>query len=729
MNLTQQFLIVSILPLAFIFLIGPVQRPQRQHRPALIWQWTATLLIAAVWASGILANFLGRNTPVIVTYNWQILSRYAFGLLGLGILLTTATYLDIPKRWRNIALVFFVFLWVGAIVLDPLIDLATFAPVGFGGRTLRQFDLWAGVWAASWFLPLFAAWVLTRQAYRKVPTSLYRNQVNYWLFALTGFLVGGIPALIQQRSASGWMQMSALLTIAAATVATLSLTRDRLPDLPIILRQNLRRLLFVVLVFLLTIGGIFLLTQTPEGRAVGRTLPAMTIAAAGFALLIAILYRLVNQIFLRFAANEDSQSGTLLPTARMEGNLGDPQKLAHVILYWLQQQWQTEDGWLMVLAENGEKVSLRPQASLTSTLPAPASFTPDSPFITHLQRNPTQPLVQYDIDILNDFANLSQEERDALRQWNCLLYLPLHAGNTLIGVLGLGPKREQATYTPEDFNRLTLLAGQIGPLFHLCLQLSTLRQTYFLETSEHQDYIEQARRWEAVAQLNQQFMHLISPDIRKALGTIEMQWQRTLNEANRSDALITLPDNLTKPLAEFKVMMDRLISVSGRIQKQSGFSFAELRLDDIVRTSVNSLSAMAEARRVTLTTQVNSHSLPPLRGDEQRLQEALQYLLHNAIKFNKVGGQVELSYGRHDDMVYMRVTDTGVGISEDRMATIWLGLTQLNQGQAQGSGMGLGLPLARFIVEAHGGRIEAQSHYGSGSTFTIFLPIPVSDTP
>ena len=145
----------------------------------------------------------------------------------------------------------------------------------------------------------------------------------------------------------------------------------------------------------------------------------------------------------------------------------------------------------------------------------------------------------------NDFANLSQEERDALRQWNCLLYLPLHAGNTLIGVLGLGPKREQATYTPEDFNRLTLLAGQIGPLFHLCLQLYTLRQTYFLEASEHQDYIEQARRWEAVAQLNQQFMHLISPDIRKALGTIEMQWQRTLNEANRSDALITLPDNLT----------------------------------------------------------------------------------------------------------------------------------------------------------------------------------------
>ena len=534
--------------------------------------------------------------------------------------------------------------------------------------------------------------------------------------------------MIQQGSASGWIQMSALLTIAAATVATLSLTRDRLPDLPIILRQNLRRFLFVVLVFLITVGGIYLLTQTAEGRAVGRSLPGITIAAAGFALLIGILYRLVNQVFLRFTPNEDNQSGTLVPTSRLDGNLGDPQKLAHVILYWLQQQWQTEDGWLMVAVDNGEKMELRPQASLTPFLPDSACFAANSPFITHLQRHPTQPLVQYDIDILSDFAELSQEERDTLRQWNRLLYLPLHAGNTLVGVLALGPKREQATYTPEDFNRLSLLVGQTGPVFHLCQQLVGLRQTYFLETSEHQDYIEQARRWEAVARLYQQFMHLVSPDIRKALGLIELHWQRTLNEANRNDALITMPDHLTKPLAEFKVMMDRLISVSGRIQKQSAFSFAELRLDDIVRTSVNSLAAMAEARRVTLTTQMNSHTLPTLRGDEQRLQEAVQYLLHNAIKFNKIGGQVELSYGRQDDTVYVRVMDNGVGISDDRMAVIWLGLAQLNQGQPQGTGMGLGLPLARFIVEAHGGRIEAQSHYGSGSTFTLFLPIPTTDT-
>lgn len=726
MTLTQQFLILSILPLAFLILIGQTQRPQRQHRSALIGQWTLTLLMGAVWASSVLTYFLGRNTPVAVAYNWQIIARYAFGLMGAGVLVTTATYLGHSQRLRNLSLVLFTLFWAGAIVLDPLLPLLRFSAVILGDRSVSQFNLWSALWATSWFLPLFSAWMLTRQAYRKVPTSLYRNQINYWLFALTGFMVGGIPALVQQRSSSGWLQIGILLTIAAATVATISLTRDRLPDLQITLRQNLRRLLFVTAVFLLTLGGIYLLTQTPTGQSIVRTLPATTLAAAAFALLVAVLYRIINRIFNRYPTAGAEQGMALLPPNRLAGHLADPQQLGQTMLTWVQQQWQTQDGWLLIAEESGEQVVLRPRASLTDTLPEAATFSIHSPFIRHLKRNPNQPLVQYDIDILSDFEAMSAEERDILQQWKRLLYLPLHAGELFVGVLALGVKAEQATYSSEDFSRLSFFAHQIGPVYYLVRELAALRQTYYLETSDHQDYMERAGRWEAVAKLYRQFLHLISPDLRKAFGTVETQWQRTYNEAGRNDALITIPDHLTKPLAEFKVTMDRLISVSGRIQKQSEFRFDSVSLDEVVRTSVGSLSAMAEARRVTFHVQANSPNLPHIRGDEQRLQEAVQYLLHNAIKFNKIGGRVDVTFGRQDDMAYIRVTDNGVGIPEDRLAVIWLGLTQLNQAQFQGAGMGLGLPIARFITEAHGGQIEAQSTYGSGSTFTIYLPFPRS---
>ncbi|MBP7999773.1 MAG: hypothetical protein KA314_23950 [Chloroflexi bacterium] len=723
MNLTQQFLILSLLPFAFLFLIGQIQRPQRQHRSSIITWWTVTLLIAAVWASTILSFFLGRNVPVVVTYNWQIIGRYAFGLIGVGILLTTTAYLDLATPLRNLPLAFFVLLWGGAIVLDPQFGIVRFAPFMLGHSVVRQFDMWAALWATSWFLPLFAAWVVTRQAFRKVPTSLYRNQVSYWFFALTGFLLGGLPALVQQRGGEGWWQMSAILQIAAATVATLSLTRDRLPDLQITLRQNVRRLFFIVFVFVLTLGGILFLTQTRVGNNIIQGVPGLTLAAATFSALIALAYRLINRLFQHLAPLEEETSQALLPPTRLEGQLTQPEQLLATILNWVQQQWQTEDGWVMLVEEEGEQVCLRPQISLNDKLPEPATFSNQSPFITYLQRNPAQPLVQYDIDILNDFADLSPEEKETLRQWNRLLYLPLHGGNCLIGVLALGTKQEQSTYTLEDFLRLGQFAAQIGPILYLSHQFAALNQTYNSESTNHQEYIERASRWEAVAKLYRQFLHLISPDLRKALGTIENQWQRTYNEASQNEALITMPDHLTKPLAEFKVMMERLINVSGRIQKQSEFQFAPLILDDVVRTGVNSLAAMAEARRVQVTTQGNTHQPLAVRGDSQRLQEAVQYLLHNAIKFNKIGGQVDISYGRMDDMGYIRISDNGVGIPEERLATIWLGVTQLNQNPSLAAGMGLGLPLTRFITEAHGGRVEALSNYGSGSTFTLYIPM------
>ncbi|MCL4867554.1 MAG: sensor histidine kinase [Anaerolineae bacterium] len=723
MSLTQQFLLLSLLPLAFLVLIGQLQRPQRQHRSTLIWLWSLTLLLAAVWASGILSYFMADNVPLVFLYNWRIVSRYSLGLFAAGVYLTSTTYLNTSSNLRNVPLVFYVLLWVGAILLDPLLRISQIGSFAVGEQVISQFDLWAAIWVTSWFLPLFAAWLLTRQAYHKVPTSLYRNQINYWFFALSGFMVAGVPGIIQQVGQSGWWQLSAMLYIAAATVATLSLTRDRLPDLQITLRQNVRRLFFVILVFLLSLGGLLLLTQTEIGADIRQTLPGLTLAAAGFSFLIALLYRLINQLFRPFVPLNEEGGAALLPVNQLEGTLGEPRLLAEAVLAWIQQKWQSEDAWLVVVEEENERVWLRPQAGLNDNLPEPASFTWQSPFITYLQRNPTQPLIQYDIDILNDFEEMLPNERAILREWERLLYLPLHAGNKLVGVLALGKKQEHATYTPNDFSRLTLLAGQFGPIFYLSRQINHLSQTYQRETSEHRHFIERANRWEAVSKLYGQYLHLISPDLRKALGIVESQWQRTYNEVTQNEGLITLPDHLTKPLADFKVMMDRLITVSGRIQKQSDFHFTEVRLDDVIRSSIGSLAAMADARRVQIDAQSLTHHLPPIRGDAQRLQEAVQFLLHNAIKFNKIGGKVEVNYGRQDDDLYVRVTDNGVGIAEERLAVVWLGLIHLNQTPATAAGMGLGLPLTRFIVEAHGGRVEAQSTHGAGSTFTIYLPI------
>ena len=72
--------------------------------------------------------------------------------------------------------------------------------------------------------------------------------------------------------------------------------------------------------------------------------------------------------------------------------------------------------------------------------------------------------------------------------------------------------------------------------------------------------------------------------------------------------------------------------------------------------------------------------------------------------------------------LFLRVVDTGVGIPPDRLERVWAGLSKLKV-NGNGRSGGMGLALSRFIILAHGGRVEAQSKYGAGSVFTIHLPL------
>jgi signal transduction histidine kinase len=117
--------------------------------------------------------------------------------------------------------------------------------------------------------------------------------------------------------------------------------------------------------------------------------------------------------------------------------------------------------------------------------------------------------------------------------------------------------------------------------------------------------------------------------------------------------------------------------------------------------------------------------LPPLLGDAGKLGEAVQHLLHNAIKFNKVGGEIRIEYDVNDSHLSLHVIDSGVGISPERLDTIWTSLGNIYDPYIQGSG--LGLALTQFIIAAHGGYVTAESNYGSGSKFSIHLPLLLAE--
>lgn len=114
--------------------------------------------------------------------------------------------------------------------------------------------------------------------------------------------------------------------------------------------------------------------------------------------------------------------------------------------------------------------------------------------------------------------------------------------------------------------------------------------------------------------------------------------------------------------------------------------------------------------------------------DERRLKQALFNLLSNAIKFTPQGGSVTLSAERTDNMICLRVTDTGAGIPGDDQARVF-GKFETGSRQARHSGAGLGLSLVKSLVEMHGGWVELESMEGKGTSVTCHIPIDPSAAP
>ncbi len=115
--------------------------------------------------------------------------------------------------------------------------------------------------------------------------------------------------------------------------------------------------------------------------------------------------------------------------------------------------------------------------------------------------------------------------------------------------------------------------------------------------------------------------------------------------------------------------------------------------------------------------------LPPIEADENRVNQIIFNLLGNAIKFTEQG-IIKISVVQNNDMLEISVTDTGIGISHDKINDIFKSFEQLDGALAgQYGSMGLGLSITKYLVDTHGGRIWATSEPGKGSTFTFSMPI------
>ncbi len=145
----------------------------------------------------------------------------------------------------------------------------------------------------------------------------------------------------------------------------------------------------------------------------------------------------------------------------------------------------------------------------------------------------------------------------------------------------------------------------------------------------------------------------------------------------------------------------------------------------MIKEAVSGISHMAEINNIKITTFLQK-DIPDIEASKPRLMQVITNMLGNAIKFNKEKGtiKVKASYKKGDDKVVVSVSDTGVGIPKEQLSRVFERFYQVDGTTSRKyGGTGLGLAITKSIVEAHSGKIWAESEVGVGSTFYFTMPI------
>ncbi|HEY4105539.1 MAG TPA: response regulator [Polyangiaceae bacterium] len=240
--------------------------------------------------------------------------------------------------------------------------------------------------------------------------------------------------------------------------------------------------------------------------------------------------------------------------------------------------------------------------------------------------------------------------------------------------------------------------------------------------------IEQASRRarEAADEANRSkdvFLAMVSHELRTPLNSI-LGWARLLGEGNVDEATLrrgiqTIQRNAQIQVQLIEDILDTTRVVSGKLHLEIvSTDFAQ-----IVRSAFDSARPAADARQLKLELDVAAGRYR-MRGDIDRLQQAVANLLANAVKFTPPGGEIRVSLRHTPQLLEFSVTDTGKGIAPQFLPHVFERFRQEDDAVTRRhSGLGLGLALVRHIVAAHEGGVRAESQgEGKGATFTIWLP-------
>ena len=224
-----------------------------------------------------------------------------------------------------------------------------------------------------------------------------------------------------------------------------------------------------------------------------------------------------------------------------------------------------------------------------------------------------------------------------------------------------------------------------------------------------------------------EFVSNVSHELRGPLAAVKILAESlaggALKEKKRAKDFLR---RINSEIDRMAAMVNELMELSRLESEQSSLQLAPLDLHPLIADLRAEHDELKKKRKVALDVAVPD-SLPPVRGDEEKLRQVIDNLLSNAVKFTPADGRISLSAQQENGNVCLRVADTGVGIPPKHLPHIFERFYKVDRSR-NSEGFGLGLAIVKHIVQAHGGTIHAESAEGQGTTFTVVLPAVTAET-
>jgi signal transduction histidine kinase/HAMP domain-containing protein len=294
-----------------------------------------------------------------------------------------------------------------------------------------------------------------------------------------------------------------------------------------------------------------------------------------------------------------------------------------------------------------------------------------------------------------------------------VLVVPLLRPNKIVGALVVrrrkpGEFEQEVVHLMETFAAQSVLAIQNARLFR--------------------EIEEKGRELEAASRHKSQFLANMSHELRTPLNSV-LGFTELLVDGIYGE----LPERARATVSRVQAngrhllgLINDVLDLSKIEAGQLTMSIEDYSVGHVVRSVVAAVEPLARSKGISLAARV-AENLPLGRGDERRLTQVLLNLAGNAVKFTERGA-VDIFADAIDGHFRIVVRDTGPGIAPENQVLIFEEFQQVdNSSTRQKGGTGLGLAISKRFIEMHGGTIGVESVPGSGSTFTITIPIDAEE--